>query len=1051
MRTFIRAALASLLSVVVLAGPVSAATSQAITVAQATQSGTISGHVVSDTGAAISAAQVVIDGSGQHQTTTTDDSGYFSASLPPGLYTLTVVKGGYQTGSSDVTVAAGTPVTVNVGLTQASLNNLNVIGRTTSTGGGAAKFDISSTPSSQLSQAQILARNTPDLTSVLQELPGITIPRATSNPNQSFIVRGMRFETKTTLDGHPVSSGTLGMFLTNYASSGIFGNVDVEKGAGLNGPLAGESGVGTVNLLTPDFGKTGAFTQVGADNYGGTLYNAIVKLNFLKDDRLSFVLGRTFSGYRGPTYGLNELNFTGATPPIGTFSAPQNLTNDIATILTDFSDTYSLNAELAKMRYKFSDATSLSLEFLGLQGRFDPQGGAYGQFAGYATIPQCLNGSTGGFGAACTATSEFNTPAASAFIGQGGTPLYAFFPGSDVRQNSPNFNADFRTTFKNDTILLRPYTAAINRLIDGTQENNVPGDAGGWYQVTNSANCVVQSNVPSTPGGALPVGGVAGPCFAANTPPGAAYVTNPNVPHVFTTTAAPLVCTVATPCFTTATAQNNGGQFGYGAPFTTLEIDKLAGYTFQYIHPVGANTFSVSFDHYLDDTIDFTNDASPLAPGCSFVLGSGVPNTLGAPGSQPGCPLINLRPSPIAVPETLSSVSSLALTAQFALTSKLEFDFGGYFTHYTINGQQENPAFAAAQTALLAPSGRTGATPVALSAIFNTASHFDPHFGLLFRPTRDLAIRFTGGSSLSIPYASLVSGFQTYSQGATSTTVSTPNFALLPEEVVNLDLGGDLRTPDGTVISADIYNTVIHNPWVQPKVIICPGGPGCTGGTITGLEPVPVTFSSQTLNGAQQYAQGIEFSITHEPTVGLGYRVNAAFERNYYLDMPASFFPAGSPAIPASPGVPAVAAVPPAPQVFFNGNQFVSTGSGQTSVPYAKGYAEVQYASANQGLLRIGMDYEGNNNEYNAPAFFVFDAGGRINTGFHDVLLGAAVENLFNLNFNSLLGRGVEFQGLAPIAAVAAPNGYTYSRGTFNTALVSPGPTTYRITLTKRF
>jgi len=175
---------------------------------------------------------------------------------------------------------------------------------------------------------------------------------------------------------------------------------------------------------------------------------------------------------------LNELNFTGATPPIGTFSAPQNLTNDIATILTDFSDTYSLNAELAKMRYKFSDATSLSLEFLGLQGRFDPQGGAYGQFAGYATIPQCLNGSTGGFGAACTATSEFNTPAASAFIGQGGTPLYAFFPGSDVRQNSPNFNADFRTTFKNDTILLRPYTAAINRLIDGTQENNVPGDAG---------------------------------------------------------------------------------------------------------------------------------------------------------------------------------------------------------------------------------------------------------------------------------------------------------------------------------------------------------------------------------------------------------------------------------------------------------------------------------------------------------------------------------------------------------------------------------------------
>jgi hypothetical protein len=1050
-RTLIRAALASLLSVVVLAGPVSAATSQTTTVAQATQSGTISGHVTSDTGAAVAGAQVVIDGSGQHQTTATDNAGNFSASVPPGLYTLSIIKGGYQTGSSDVTVAAGTPVSVNVALTQASLNNLNVIGRTTSSGNSGAKFDISSSPSSQLSQAQILDRSTPDLTSVLQELPGVTIPRATSNPNQSFIVRGMRFETKTTLDGHPVSSGTLGMFLTNYASAGIFSGVDVEKGAGLTGPLAGESGVGTVNLLTPDFGKTGAFTQVGVDNYGGTQYNAILKLNFLKDDKLSFVLGRTFSGYRGPTYGLQEPNFTGATPPLGTFSPPQNLTNDIATFITDFSDTYSLNAELAKMRYKFSDSTSLSLEFLGLQGRFDPQGGAYGQFVGYATVPQCLNGgSTGAFGAACNAGSEYNTPAASALIGQGGTPLYAFFPGSDVRQNSPNFNADFRTTLGNDTILLRPYTAAINRLIDGTQENNVPGDAGGWYEVTNSANCMVQSNIPSS-AGVVPAGGTTGPCFAANTPPAAAFVNNPNVPHVFTTTAAPLVCTPTTPCFTTPTAQNNAGQFGYGAPFTTLEVDKLAGYTFQYIHPVGANTYSVSFDHYLDDTIDFTNDASPLAPGCTFVLGSGIPNTPGAPGSQAGCPLINLRPSPIAVPETLSSVSSLALTAQFQLTSKLQFGFGGYFTHYVINGQQENPAFAAAQTALLAPSGRTGATPVQLSAIFNSASHFDPHFGLEYRANRDLSFRFSGGSSLSIPYASLVSGFQTYSQGSTSTTVSTPNFALLPEEVVSLDLGGDYRTPDGTIISADIYNTVVHNPWVQPKVVICPGGPGCVGGGLAGLEPTLATYSSQTLNGAQQYAQGIEFSITHEPAVGLGYRVNAAFERNYYLDMPAAFFPAGSPAIPASGGNPAVPAVPAAPQVFFNGNQFTSTGSGSTSVPYAKGYAEVQYASANQGLLRIGVDYEGNNNEYNAPAFFVFDMGGRINTGFHDVLLGAAVENLFNLNFNSLLGRGVEFQGLEPIAAVASPGGYTYSKGAFNTALVSPGPTTYRITLTKRF
>jgi hypothetical protein len=378
-------------------------------------------------------------------------------------------------------------------------------------------------------------------------------------------------------------------------------------------------------------------------------------------------------------------------------------------------------------------------------------------------------------------------------------------------------------------------------------------------------------------------------------------------------------------------------------------------------------------------------------------------------------------------------VSSLSATAQIAVTSKLEADFGAYFTHYLIDGQQENPAIAAAQNALLAPSGRTGATPVALSGIQNSASHFDPHFGLLFRPDRDLAFRFTAGSSVSIPYASLVSGFQTFSQGSTSTTVSSPNFTLLPEEVVTLDLGSDYRTPDGTVLSGDIYNTVIHNPWVQPKILLCPNGPGCVGGGLPGLEPTLATFSSQTVNGAQQYAQGVEFSITHEPTVGFGYRVNTAFERNYYLDMSPAFFPAA------------------APQVFYNGNQFTSTGSGSTSVPYAKGYAEVQFATENKGLFRFGADYEGNNNEYNAPAFWIFDAGARVNTGFHDVFLGATVENLTNVNWGAQEGRGVEFQGLTPITAVATATGYAYSQGTFNTAIVSPGPITFRVTLTKQF
>ena len=69
-----------------------------------------------------------------------------------------------------------------------------------------------------------------------------------------------------------------------------------------------------------------------------------------------------------------------------------------------------------------------------------------------------------------TLTIALSSLAAGALglVNAGNTPLYAFFPGSDVRQNAPNFNAEFKTTLGNDTVLFRPYTAAINRLIDGT-------------------------------------------------------------------------------------------------------------------------------------------------------------------------------------------------------------------------------------------------------------------------------------------------------------------------------------------------------------------------------------------------------------------------------------------------------------------------------------------------------------------------------------------------------------------------------------------------------
>ncbi len=1015
MRTFLRAAVACALTFVAFLGPVAA---------QTAASGTVTGQVTGDNGTGISNASVLFASGSQHQTIMTNDAGSFNVTLPPGLYTVTVVKGGYQTGTSDVAVVAGSGVTVNVSLSPATLNNLNVIGRTVSSGSGnAAKFNISSSSTASLSAQQILIREQPELTEAVNELPGMTIVHGpTSNVNEDFIIRGLKYETQVTLDGHPVSSGTFGTFLTNYANAAIFGGVDVVKGGSLNGPISGEAAAGIVNLRTPDFtSKDSGFLQAGLDNYGGTYYTALADVNLLPNDKLSLILGRTFSGYRGPTFGLQEPDYYGSTiPTTGTGAAPA-LANGLVQYVSDFSDTYSLNAELAKMRYKFSDATSLSLEFLGLQGRYDPQGGAYGQYAGQLTVPQCLTAATNvaASGAACTPTSKYNSPAAQSQIGQT-IPIYSYYPGSDVRYNQPNFSADFKTTIGNDTLLFRPYSVSINNLQDGTQEVDVPGadsTPGGWYQVTSSLNCQVTFVAPTA-------AGAKGPCYAADVAPGAAYVTDPSTPHSYATTTNSLTCTVAAPCYTTATGVSNSGTIGFGSPYTTLELDHLFGYTFSYIHPVGANTYNLSFDHYFDDTTAYSNDASPLAPGCSFTYSGGTqpvatvqnPTAL---GYQPSCNLPGgaLRPTPVSVPETFASVSSLGLSAQLQLTPNLEADLGGYFTHYLINAQQENPALLQQYAA----AGVQNLAPIDFIPSYNSASHFDPRFGLVFRPEHDWALRFSAGSAMTIPYASLVSGSLSYAQTSTSTTVSTPNYGLAPEESVTLDLGSDYRTPDGTVMSGDIYNIVIHNPWIATKVFLC----NCVPAGLEGQQ----FYSSQTLNGAQEYAQGIEFAIANEPAVGFGYRATSSFERNYFLDTP--------PAYLATPGV------------FYNGAQLQSSGN-FVAIPYTKGYAEMQYAGAHGQLVRLGADYEGPNNSYNAPAFWLFDAGARINTGFHDVLLGISAENLFNLNFNALLARSVRAQGAIPIAATATATGYSYSALSY-TNLVAPLPFTVRFSLSKRF
>ncbi len=419
MSTVHRAAFIAALLIAVIGAPVRAATNHATVVAQtASATGTVSGTIVDSNGRLVPGAGVTANGGGRSQKAVSNGSGTFALALPPGIYTITVSKGGYQTAQQDVVVGGGESIKANITLTVASLSNLNVIGRTSTTSTrNAATFNVSSNAAPSVGVQTIRERNTPDLSQIVQTIPGVTITDSATNVNHQFVVHGLSNETRLTIDGHPVSTGISGQFITNYAGSGLFSAVDTYQGAVVGPPSAGTSGAGIINLRTPDFSaKNGGYVLTGLDQYGGSQYTIIANANAL-DNRLQVVLGKSFSGYNGPSKGViaddintaESYNFptnpaTLQAPKLGYYPITGNYT--VPTLgqglapaytiasATDFSNTYSLNAQVTKVRWNFSPATSLGAEFLGLQGRYDPQGNAYGQIAGYEAIPQCVNATT---------------------------------------------------------------------------------------------------------------------------------------------------------------------------------------------------------------------------------------------------------------------------------------------------------------------------------------------------------------------------------------------------------------------------------------------------------------------------------------------------------------------------------------------------------------------------------------------------------------------------------------------------------------------------------
>ena len=1036
MRTAHRAAAALTLMVLGFVGPASAATNTATIAQAAVSQATLSGRVTDSRGNALGGATVTAQGAGATLTAKTAGDGTFSLTAQPGIYTVSVSRGGYQTVQTDsVAVVAGS--TVNIGqltLTELSTQSLRTIGRVSTT---ASRNPVSTNVAAvtTLSGAAIEERVPTNLNDVVQELPGISVARTSgATANTFFETRGFFIQQKVNIDGHPVASGQFGNWNSAYANPFIFGQVEVLKGAGLNGPTAGETAIGTINLRTRDFTSKNAFeATAGIDSYQGSYLNVFGSVNLLKNDKLSILAARASSGYNGPWNDVfaNRVGTVNGLPT-GTYQVPSP--NGLVLWQGDLSNKYGLQAELAKARYRFSESTSLTFEYLGLQGQYFPQGGAYASYYGHVNVGYCANKGAVTFNAAqCNAFSTYGAPYTAGLAGQT-VDAYSWFPNSYVQNNEPQFSAELRTTFKNDTLLLRPYTAEINRFINGQYEVNYPGNGGsfggGWYQVTNAANCQVAFSGPNAATGA----GAKGPCFGSaaqyNSP---AYIGADTTTHTFATTGVAPVCSAATPCWTTNTAQSNDGSWAYGTPFSQPEVDYLHGFTLSYLHPVGDNVYNFSWDYNLENSTFNTGDTNKAPAGCAYVIGSGFKNDPTKPYYQPNCPLPFLPKTSIGYAPTNIRKNDFSLTGLFQVTPKLQVAFGNYLTVYSPDAQVENPQTLAAFTA----QGIPGAAPLDLVHTGTSYTHYDPHLGLNYRVSRDASLRFTGGSSVTLPFASVISGIDRVDlpNGSNSQTytLTQANPGLRPETQVSYDLGGDVRLHDGGLFSADAYNITIFDAFAANNAPL-------TGSDLALAQSLYPTadvskggggyYRNQTINVGQLRAYGLELSFAKSPVVGWGYRLTGSLERAYFDKIPASVY-LGS------------------PSSLVNGKQLDGL-NGSIAVPFAKAYGELRYGWSREGLFTLGADYEGSNNSTYGPPFTTFNSTLRLPIAGVGALQIAA-DNLFNLSTGTGLGRALQSQGSQSIRygcnAVGANCGYSASPKSLQMIY----PRNVRIQLSRRF
>ncbi len=786
--------------------PTTAVVAQASPVSTAT----ITGTVKTTTGSAVAGATVTVSGP-TTVSTATDTAGAFSIAVPPGIYKIAVSKTGFDRAfSPDIVAVAGESVPLTVTISEQNLSSLRTIGSVTASGHSATSINTGAATQSYVSGAAFAGLANPQINNVLQRIPDVVVEKLGTQADTSIVVGGLQpYETQVLIDGHPVALGQYGVFLSQYFPSYMVGGVETQSGPGNTTPFANLAVGGTVNLQTIGFTKkpTLEVTQ-GFDEYS-SLNTSVVATG--SAGKFEYVAGAGFQSSNGYYFGKKECDVYETD-----FATQVNSPNSagIAAFCGDFSGSFYSRAQLYKLRYDFSPSTALDIGFLGSYGGFSPQGSAWGASYGPTLIEGCIPG-----------TLECTNPADANLIGKTINGFY-WFPGTLIVNQQQLYDAQFRTSLGDTTLLVRPYIGQIQpETYIGAGEGAFPAFFGpnssypACTSLTPTTTCYPgpQSIAPGTP---IPSSGLPNPNAFENTscPVGNIFSFNQ----------------INSPTNTVVT--KNGQEECFQYPYSTYEQDTLYGSTFSLDHAVegGNGLLDLTYDFHGSGTFAYANN-----------------------------------PVNFQVPKgSATRYSTLSLTGNLNPLPKLGIRFGLYNTDWTVVGQQ--PVITNGQQ-----TGTTG--------LDRTLGHFDPHLAFTYRYDGDTSLRAAFGTSTTFPFVGDVTGPAAIQPPAflyTAGIVTEKNANLDPETSTAYDFGLDHRFPGSSVVTIDFQKTNVRNVFQQlatQETVTLNGAPAILG-----------IFTP--INVARLNADLITLKFQHAPRIGFGYNASATFDRSILSGIPAAAY-----------------------------------------------------------------------------------------------------------------------------------------------------------------